>query len=265
MDPFRNLLIKINDRLDLPQPTKSRIILEIAADLNDAYLTLKNQGVSDEEAVKRAKHQFDLNNHALNDLVHLHQTYYRRWFDHLSSQAQSLWERMMLITLLTFIIVTGSYTAFHTPIISEVSSFVWIIITITLFACFLFLLKIYQLFIKKDHRLNNAKKGISILLFIPGINLIIGLLGYYWELYQFKEYGHILETKMIYLIVHTDPLFHEVYEDLIQWTIHSSAFAMIVMVTTIITALMWYFLMAKISKIEEAEAEILLTGREPEI
>ena len=37
MKQFTALLKSINERLDLPQPTKSRIILEIAADLDDLY------------------------------------------------------------------------------------------------------------------------------------------------------------------------------------------------------------------------------------
>jgi ATP/ADP translocase len=40
--------------------------------------------------------------------------------------------------------------------------------------------------------------------------------------------------------------------------IESSAFIMVGMFSTIVIALMWYFLMSKVSKIEEAEAAILL-------
>lgn len=46
MDPFKTLLININNKLELPQPTRSRIILEISADLNDAYHTFQSQGMS---------------------------------------------------------------------------------------------------------------------------------------------------------------------------------------------------------------------------
>jgi len=45
MDNFKPILKEINSKLDLPQPTKSRIILEIAADLNDTFDTYKKQGL----------------------------------------------------------------------------------------------------------------------------------------------------------------------------------------------------------------------------
>ncbi len=44
MNRFAPLLKSINARLDLPQPTKSRIILEIASDLEDMYQFYQSQG-----------------------------------------------------------------------------------------------------------------------------------------------------------------------------------------------------------------------------
>jgi predicted membrane protein len=82
--------------------------------------------------------------------------------------------------------------------------------------------------------------------------------GYYWQLYNFKEYGHILETKMIYLLHTTDGSFPQVFKDLVDWMIASSSFVMIGMLAAILFGFMWYFLMIKISKIEEAEAAVLL-------
>ena len=81
MDPFKTLLININNKLELPQPTKSRIILEISADLNDAYHAFQSQGMSKKEAVEAAKQKFDLDKRSLNELVYIHQTSFRRWFD----------------------------------------------------------------------------------------------------------------------------------------------------------------------------------------
>jgi hypothetical protein len=49
-----------------------------------------------------------------------------------------------------------------------------------------------------------------------------------------------------------------IFRELIDWMIESSSFVMIGMLAAILFAFMWYFLMIKIAKIEEAEAEILL-------
>ena len=63
---------------------------------------------------------------------------------------------------------------------------------------------------------------------------------------------------MIYLLVVTDSTFPMIFRELIDWMLKSSAFVMIGMLAAILFALMWYILMTKISKIEEAEAAILL-------
>jgi hypothetical protein len=258
MNPFKTLLININNRLELPQPTKSRIILEISADLNDAYQTFQNQGMSEMEAIVAAKEKFSLDKQSLNELIQVHQSSFRRWFDHLSTTAQSWWERVILICLLTFIIISGGVTVMKVPIVEQASPFVWIIFILAILAFTVFLQKIYQIYIKKDHRLNSLKKGVPFLLLISGISLLSCMWGYYWQLYHFKEYGHILETKMVYLLVVTDSTFPMIFRELIDWMIESSAFVMIGMLAAILFAMMWYVLMIKISKIEEAEAAVLL-------
>ena len=259
MDPFKTLLISINKKLELPQPTKSRIILEISADLNDAFASFKNQGMSEKEAIEAAKQKFNLDKTALNKLIEIHQTTYRRWFDHLSTSAQSWWERTLLVGLLTFVIISGGITMMNVPLVVESSPFVWIIYSFAIVAFALFIQKIYQIYIKKDHNLSTLKKGTPLLLFIAGLTLIFCVWGYYWQLNNFKEYGHILETKMIYLIVTTDSSFADIYKQLVTWMVESSSFVMISMMVSVVISLMWYFLMVKISKIEEAEATILLT------
>ena len=144
------------------------------------------------------------------------------------------------------------------PFVEQASPFVWLIFIMAIIACAVFLQKIYQIYIKKDHRLIIVKRGVPFLLFISGLSLGFCMWGYYWQLYNFKEYGHILETKMIYLLHTDDSSFPMVFKELINWMIESSSFVMIGMLVAIFSAFMWYLLMIKISKIEEAEAAILL-------
>ena len=112
-------------------------------------------------------------------------------------------------------------------LVEQASPFVWIIFIMAIIACAVFLQKIYQIYIKKDHRLINVKRGVPFLLFISGLSLGSCMWGYYWQLYNFKEYGHILETKMIYLLHTTDSTFPVVFRELIDWMIESSSFVMI--------------------------------------
>ena len=63
---------------------------------------------------------------------------------------------------------------------------------------------------------------------------------------------------MIYLLNTTNDSFPQVFRDMIDWMIASSSFVMIGMLAAMMSGLMWFFLMMKISKIEQAEAAILL-------
>jgi hypothetical protein len=258
MNRFKTLLIQINQNLELPQPTKSRIILEIAADLDDAYQVYRDQGMSEAEAIESAKMKFDLDEQSLDELIHLHQSSFRRWFDHLSTTAQTWWERLILICLLAFVIISGGITTMRIPLVEQASPFIWIIFLLVIIALVVFLQKIYQFYLKKDHQLSKVKRGLPLLLFLSGMTLASCIWGYFWKLYTFKNYGHILETKMIYLLHTTDDSFPNVFHNLIDWMITSSSFVMIGMISAIFIGFMWYYLTIKVSKIEEAEAAILL-------
>jgi hypothetical protein len=48
MSRFRDILQHANDLLDLPQPLKSRILIESAADLEDAYQAFSQRGLDPE-------------------------------------------------------------------------------------------------------------------------------------------------------------------------------------------------------------------------
>jgi hypothetical protein len=258
MEKFRSVLREINNKLDLPQPTKSRIILEIAADLIDAFDIFKKQGFDDKEALLKAKNTFKLDKKNLDDLILIHQTPFRKWFDKLSERGQNMLERIIFSIIMIIVIVSGFYTALESNFVLEAGSFIWVIFAIFLLASTLFIIKVYQIYIKKDHTLQKIKRGVSSLLGLSGTALLICIGSYFWELYAFGQYAHILETKMIYLLHTKDPVFPQMFRDMIDWMISSSAFIMISIVFSVLIAFMWFIIMNKISKIEAAEAEMLL-------
>jgi hypothetical protein len=78
MNRFASLLREVNNRLNLPQPTKSRILLEMAGDLEDLYNFYRGQGLDENEAVQKAEEKIDASYEALAELVEIHQTSYRK-------------------------------------------------------------------------------------------------------------------------------------------------------------------------------------------
>ena len=52
MSRFAGVLKRVSDGLDLPQPTRSRILLEMAGDLQDLYEHHLGQGMDEERAAQ---------------------------------------------------------------------------------------------------------------------------------------------------------------------------------------------------------------------
>ena len=73
MKKFTLFLKSINERLSLPQPLKSQILLEVAGDLEDVYEFYKNKGLNEQEAMQKAEEKLDLTDEALSELIRVHQ------------------------------------------------------------------------------------------------------------------------------------------------------------------------------------------------
>ena len=156
MSRFADVLKDINGKLDLPQPEKSHILLEIASDLEDIYRAYRERGLGEEEARRRAEEKLDLSDEALRELVEIHQSGLRKFLGRISEQARSRWERVLLAMALLFALAA-------------------IVITIW---------QIYKLYMKKDHDTRTLGDGLPWLLAAGAASLLSGLLGMMYELHR---------------------------------------------------------------------------------
>ena len=60
MKRFAAVLRNIDKVLNIPQPSRSRVILEISADMQDLYEYHIRQGLDDKQALRRTVEDFDL-------------------------------------------------------------------------------------------------------------------------------------------------------------------------------------------------------------
>lgn len=219
----------------------------------------RNHGHDDTTAVDLAVQKIALDDMAIAELELLHRTFVRRGLDKLSQQAQTLWERFILISILIFISAAGIFTLITTVSPADLSRFIWLVIIFFIIAILLSMHKFYILYIKKDHRIENLRSRLFTILTLGGLILFTSLLGYYFELYRFGEFAHILETKTIYILRQDHPQFYPLLKDMTGWMIKSSLLAMTSLITTIIIAFSWFFLNHKVERIEHAEFESLIS------
>ena len=258
MKQFTPLLERINDRLNLPQPTKSRILLEISADLEDLYRFYIGQGLSDNEAKQKSEEKIDLTDEALAELVNIHQTFFRRLMDKIGEQAQTQWERIILVFVFLIIVTLGGQSVISTRFFKQASLFVFPVLGIFFTVFLLSLHKFYFLYIKKDHQLDKLRNGLNAILFLGIMNLSIGVFGYIKELYSAGIQGLFFVSYLGFLITSYGPEASNELMLITQWMMKSSSLVMLCILVAIFTAMVWFILLNKVSIIEQAEASYLL-------
>ena len=257
MKKFTLFLKSINERLSLPQPLKSQILLEVAGDLEDVYEFYINKGLNEQEAMQKAEEKLDLTDDTLSELIRVHQSVYGKLMNRISEQAQTRWERIFLILTILFVGVLSGRQILSTQFFLQASSFIWPVLGIGCIVIVLSIVKFYNLYIKKDHNIKNLRTGLSSFLFLGGASLFTGIVGYYIELYSAGGLGALLEAKLI-LIVRVTTGLDETSRYIGDWMIKSSSMIMTSMLVTILAALIWFILINKVIKIEQSEAEFLL-------
>jgi len=244
MNRFATLLQTTSDRLDLPQPAKSRILLEMSADLEDLYSAYREQGLDEASAEARSREHFEASEDAIAELVRIHRTPFQRWMDSLSLQAQTLWERLTLVAILIFILLFAGTEMITAEFFRNASIFVWPVIGVSLGVLLLSVAQVYKIYIKKDHRIPGLRRGLPSLLMLGCGALFLGAYGFFIEFYiwmnRIAEHGVPIPVSFAH------------------WLSAGSATMVVSLVSAIITTLIWYLLVSKVRRIEEAEVSVLI-------
>jgi hypothetical protein len=240
---FIPLLKSVAERIDLPQPAKSRILAEIASDLDGLYEHYLNEGSSPEEAQSKAAEVLDLSDEALEQLVDVHQSLFRRWMDSLSLQAQTRWERGLFSILVLILLATGIPQMSGEEFFQNPSPFIWPVAVLGLVSLLFGLWKCYQIYLRKDHRMGRVHQGLPTLIFFGLLATALGAFGFSIELYLALE-------KLIFN-------YEGLWLYLIQWLELGLPLLLLSFTITLATALTWFTLINKVQKIVTAELSFL--------
>ncbi|MBU1702242.1 MAG: hypothetical protein KJ970_09020 [Candidatus Eisenbacteria bacterium] len=242
-------LRRIHERLDLPQPVKSRIILEIAADMEELHRHYRESGLSEREAEERVAGILNISDEALADLIEVHQSPIKRFLDRLSSQAQSRWEQTTLIILLLFMGVTTGHILLTARPFADAGPMVWPVLGTSTATIYLMLKKIYTLFIKKDYRVRNLHSGLTPLLVMAGLNAFVGVIAFLVT----------LTASYLFMTLYIKPSGTGMAEAVRQ----SAAAGIVCLFAAVITGLIWFLLSSSVTRIVRAEADGLLGWQTP--
>ncbi len=256
MSRFSSLLKSLNERLDAPQPVKARILLEISADLEDAYEFYRDSGHSEADATRLAQEKFILDDAAISELSSIHQPLLQKWVDKVSLSVQTRWERIVLIlTLLTIALFSGRVML--SSQFDQNSVFIWPIWGLTLLGIVQFFIKFYKLYLIKDHYKRTLRKGTNIIAYLGVFCMILGFAGYFYELLHYSIDTIIPGGSLITVLVTVTDSVSRI-RDITTCFVTSASVMMASLFSGMFLALLWYILNNKIAHIEMSEAESLL-------
>lgn len=257
MSRFSSLLNDINDRLDIPQQAKARIILEIAADLEDAYDVYREQGLSEAEATRMAQEKFILDDATIAELSMIHQPFIKRWLDKLAIHAESRWERIALVLTLLAVAVLSGQSLSNVRFFANSSLFVWPIVGVSILGFVQFLIKFYSLFLAKDYKPKSLRKGIDTIAYLGAFSIALGFTGYFYELFR-NGVDTVYPGGSLITVICTVADSQQQLLNIYNCFVTSSSVMMASLLSMMFLALFWYVLNNKAASIEISEAASLL-------
>jgi hypothetical protein len=244
MNRFAETLGAVAERLDLPQPAKSRILLELAADLEDLYEFHRQQGCSAEEAAREARQTLALSEESLAALVAVHQSWYRKLMDRFSARAQARWERLLLLLLLLCVVAVTGARVWGSPLLARAGLSAWPILAVTTAVVVLGATQFHKLYLKKDHRPGRLRRPLNGFLYLGGLNALLAL----------GAAGIGLHRTC--LAAARDA--QQAYATILAGALATSATLIVALFAILLTAILWFVLLNKVICIEIAEAALLL-------
>lgn len=247
MNRFADVLKQARERLEVPEPSRTRILLEMASDLEDSYQYHLSQGRDGPEAIRRAEEAFGTSDEALGHLARIHQGSVGGLADRVSGQAGRVWEKVLLVALLAFEVLLAIKVLSDEAFFVYVSPFVWPIAGLALAAFAFASWKLFQIFSKSNRDTRQLRSGLSVLLFLSGASLAIASGGFLFHLQRFFR-------------LNADQAPESLFMNLAGWMIQIASMMTVGLLTAILTALLWFVLSNVVARSERREIESLLTS-----
>lgn len=244
MSRFARVLSDADARLMVPEPARSRILLEIAADMEDLHGAYLSKGLSDEDAEAAVKEHFDLSEDVLRELVRVHDTPLQRSLEDLSGHARGAWPRLLMVILALLVIVASGSLLFRGQLYRDASSLVWILMPILALGLVTAVGQAHRMYKARDDWNPSLGSGLGRLLGFAALILVVAVCGLWVELYL---------GALRIRAVPGEALIH-----LVGWLHMASATLVIALSGTLVLGFLWFFLVSRVRRQELAAVAELL-------
>ncbi|MFC1661183.1 hypothetical protein ACFL3S_06985 [Gemmatimonadota bacterium] len=244
MNGFSDVLAETASRLTVPEPARSRILLELAADMGDLYAAYMDRGRSEAQARAAVLEHFDLSDESLRELVRVHDTPLQGMLNGLSSQARSRWERLVLGVVVVGVTIALGRAVFQGGLLASASFFVWPVFAGGALALGVGAVRIRGLFWPGTSGLRNPSRGVSLILGLAGIEVFLGFTGVWIELYRTALRLTQAPGESLVLLV--------------GWLELASATLTLTLSIALATTLLWFLVAGQAGALERQRAALLV-------
>lgn len=236
MTEFKEHLREISRRLPLPEPVRSRVLLEIASDMDDLLHHHLAGGMEKDRAIRAVVEQFDLSDDALQELARVHDSTLQRSLEGLALQAGSRWERGILAILALVLAVSVTRVLLAPSILRDADPVVFGIVGVLLLGVAVAIWKGFGLFGSEGRRSGTGRRGLRVLPLLAGLLLLLGFAGVWLDLYRAA------------LRMRSDPGQALVF--LAYWLHMASATLVVALAGGLLVGLLWFFLETRARHLE---------------
>lgn len=242
MNGFDGELRKIAARLEVPEPARSMILLEVKGDLEDLSASLVAGGVPEEEARRRAVATLLPDDDSLEALRSLHRPWWERVVGRFSEPARNRLEWLLLAVLVGVLLLGGGGTLARLELMASPSGFLWPVLALGGSGLALGVSKLLDLFVKQDHRPSRLRRGMTALPAVAAASVVLAFTGVVFDLYATA--GRI-EQDAAAATVH-----------LLDWIRRDAVLLSVALMVAALGALAWFLASIRIARIARAEAEV---------
>lgn len=182
MNQFVHVLRRAESHLEAPEPHRSRILLEIAQDLDDLYRAYLERGLSEEEAARRAEMTFGASSDVLEALGEVHAPVYVRLLARFSAQGRHRLERALLTVLTVAAVAGGSFSVIHGGMVRSPSPLLWPLLVVLATTTWTVAAAILDLYVRPV--LPAPGERLGPMLVLAALSLAIGGFGALVELWR---------------------------------------------------------------------------------
>jgi hypothetical protein len=244
MSRFAPLIRATSQRLDLPQPARARVLVEMAADLEDLFEHYTAAGASEDEAHRRACERFELSDEALRRLVAVHASPVRRLLERVSERTRAWWERVMIVILAAYFAATTLEVMMSHRFFLDASPLIWPVVALGLLALAIGIARVYALYLKGDHDPRRVRRGLTTLI---GIAVMCPILGCYTM---------VVELMMLAFKVYPNP--ERAFVGVVLVMLRIAPVMITSLLVAVAAAVLWYLLSRTAIRLEQATARALI-------